>query len=682
MSKTFPLVTVVIPVYNHEKYVKQALTSVWEQSYPRIEIIIIDDGSSDKSCSMVEEQIHAWQQTTSEKKISFIKQSNQGAHATINRGLALANGEFLTILNSDDYYSPRRLEIIVQELQQQKAEWAFTGVHGIDQSGNPLPLDHYWKVWYEKNVWSSCINLTIGFQLLQDNLVVSTGNLFFSRSIYEKVGEFNHYKLAHDLDYALRAVLYAEPLFIQEKLYSYRIHETNTLHQVNHLVDQEKKEIYRNYLMQISDKIPENTVAPCHWFWPVVFPKFRNDLGMDKGFFSDLLAHKREDTKIAPSEGVNISARCQKTKSMTLITHTLCLSGAPKVVLDLAILLKSRGHKVNIISIWDGPLRKEFENRGITVYSIPEKLRFWYSPRTKIKKIYNLAQLLLVTFFRTKNTVICNCAVSWRILFPLVLFSPFRKFYWYIHDSFSPSFMIDPGLAMKLFQRIKDKSNLKAWFGSDSTRKIWEEGIKGKVKYWSGIPKQNTPPPEKTNIKNILSVGSVNPRKAPHHLIDAFIDCVERNRIPKDISLTIIGFDEIIGDTYLYELLLKKNKSGLYERINFVKQVEASELQPFYENADLYIQTSVVECLPLALLQAMSLGLPIITTDVNGCSEAIEHGKTGYVSPARNMKALADAIVHAINNPVQSYKLGLNAQQKFNAVFSLENTQEEILNEL
>lgn len=683
MGQSLPLVSVVIPVYNHEKYVAQSLTSVWEQSYPNIEMIVIDDGSRDNSCAVIEKLIDPWQ--TSKKpgrKLTFIKQPNQGAHATINRGLSLAAGDYLTILNSDDYYAPERIETIIDRLQQQHAEWAFTGVQGIDEKGDPLPLDHYWKVWYERNVFSSCLQLTIGFQLLQDNLAVSTGNLFFSRFIYEKVGEFKDLKLAHDYDYALRALFYAEPIFIHDKSYYYRIHGTNTLHQVNHLAEQEKQKIYNDYLLKISFNLPENKIAPCHWYWPVVFPKFRNDQKLDRGFLSELAGNENQKQSLKTKNVDIFETPAARAKKITLITHSLCLSGAPKVVLDLAVMLKKQGHKLNVISLSDGPLRKEFETLGISVYSIPEKLRFWFAAPGKGRKIRKMMALLAAVFFKTQNIVICNCAVSWPLLFPLILTSPFKKFYWYIHDSFSPSCMIEPGAGLKIFSKMKNKKNLKTWFGSESTRKIWEEGIHGEVKYWSGIAEKKEQPSNKKNIRNLLSIGSVSPRKAPHILLDAFIECVEKKCIPDDVTLTIVGFTEIPDDAYLRELLIKKHQLGLKDRIKFVKNLEAFELQSFYDQADLYIQSSVVECLPLALLQAMSLGLPIITTDVNGCLEAIQHNETGYVCVSRSSKALAEAIEHAVSNPEKMFQLGLNAQQKFNEAFCLEKTQEAILKEL
>lgn len=681
MSKSLPLVSVIIPVYNHEKYVEQSLTSVWKQTYSNIEMIIIDDGSKDNSRSVIEKLIQKWQsENSSGRKITFISQPNQGAHNTINRGLSLAKGEFLTILNSDDYYALHRIEKIINELQKQHAEWGFTGVHAVDQNGNDLPLDHYWKVWYERNVWNSCLQLTIGFQLLIDNMAVSTGNLFFSRYLYEKVGAFKDLKLAHDLDFALRAVLVSEPIFLHDKLYYYRMHDSNTLHTVNHLVEIERKAIYQDYLLSISEKPPLNKMAPCHWHWPIAFPKFRNDLMMDRGFLSDLKDVKVIDDKKEIDTSHEKSPATSR-KKITLITHSLCLSGAPKVVLDFATILKKQGHSVNIISMIDGPLKKEFCSLGIDVFITPEKLKYWLEPSKK-KKILKLSGLLAWLFFKTKKTVICNCAVSWPILFPLVLTSPFKKLFWYIHDSFSPSCMIAPGASMRALEKVSKKSYLKTWFGSDSTRKIWDEGIKGEVRYWSGIAQQKPRKNEKKQIKKILSIGSVNPRKAPHYLLDAFIDCVEKKLIPDDVTLTLIGFSETLGDAYLYELLARKNRLNLKDRIIFIKNLEAHQLNDFYDEADLYIQTSVVECLPLSLLQAMSKGLPIITTDVNGCTEAITHHVTGYVCPARHTQELSSTIADAIQHPEFAIQLGLQAQEKFNQDFCLERTQEKILKDL
>lgn len=690
MIQKKPLVSVVVLISNHNDHVIRALNSLMEQSYPSLELIIVNDGSKDQSSAMVAKLIEHWRPYDPlKRKITFLQQANRETHVAINLGLYMASGEYFTILNSDDYYDPKRIETIVNQLQEQKAEWAFTGVQGIDSKGKALPVDHPWKVWYERNVFSSCLSLTIGFQILQDHIVACASNLFFSRNLYVKVGEFKNLSCTYDYDFSVRAVLFAEPLFIQEKLLFYQIHKTILKYLGHPLVEQEKKEIYKDYLLKMNACQPENKKAPSHWYWPIAFPQFRRNQKLDRGFLSDFSSYEQANLRTEQDfwERKNTfnssfsTVKKKKRKKITLITHSLCLSGAPKVVLDLAKLLKREGHKINLISLVDGPLREEFESLGIHVYSIPQHLKYWFVAQTRFKKIQQMLKLLSSLFFKTQNTVICNCAVSWPLLFPLVLTSPFRKFFWYIHDSFSPSCMIEMGTGMNVFKRIKNKGNLKVWFGSDSTRQIWEEGIKGSVKYWSGISKQPTHPLKKDRIKNILSIGSVSPRKAPHILLDAFISCVEQKRIPNDVSLTIVGFSDDM-DSYVNELLVKKNHLDLKNRIHFVVNVEANELQPFYDAADLYIQSSVVECLPLAMLHAMSMSLPIITTDVNGCTEAIQHQETGYVCVSRNSKALADTIAEAINNPEKSFQLGVNAQQKFNEIFSLEKTQEAILHEI
>ena len=97
-------VSVVIPLYNHECYVAQALESVIEQSAKPLEIIVIDDGSSDGSALVVQEIARRY------PEIVFWSHPNQGAHYTINAGIKRAKGEYIAILNSDDVYHPDRLE--------------------------------------------------------------------------------------------------------------------------------------------------------------------------------------------------------------------------------------------------------------------------------------------------------------------------------------------------------------------------------------------------------------------------------------------------------------------------------------------------------------------------------------------------------------------------------------------
>ena len=96
------LVSVVMPSYNHEKFVIEAAESVLNQSHRMLEFIVIDDGSRDSSVSLLK--------SIKDPRMKLVVQENAGAHAAINRGLEMAQGDYLAIINSDDTFDPQRVE--------------------------------------------------------------------------------------------------------------------------------------------------------------------------------------------------------------------------------------------------------------------------------------------------------------------------------------------------------------------------------------------------------------------------------------------------------------------------------------------------------------------------------------------------------------------------------------------
>lgn len=98
------LVSVIIPCYNGEGFIDNSIRSVWEQDYPCIELIVVNDGSTDRT----EEKILAWQQRFKEKGwiLKYLHQENQGPGAATNLGLKHITGDYLTLLDADDVYLP------------------------------------------------------------------------------------------------------------------------------------------------------------------------------------------------------------------------------------------------------------------------------------------------------------------------------------------------------------------------------------------------------------------------------------------------------------------------------------------------------------------------------------------------------------------------------------------------
>lgn len=97
-----PLVSVIIPVYNCEKYIERCVNSLLEQTYKNIEIIVVDDGSTDHSGAIC--------QKYSNNNFIYVRQDNQGPSAARNRGLSLMSGEFVTFVDADDYVAPNYIQ--------------------------------------------------------------------------------------------------------------------------------------------------------------------------------------------------------------------------------------------------------------------------------------------------------------------------------------------------------------------------------------------------------------------------------------------------------------------------------------------------------------------------------------------------------------------------------------------
>lgn len=129
-----PLFSLVMPCYNHEKYVAQALRSVAAQDYPNIEIIVIDDGSRDKTPEVIEQVCAEIGQS---RKITFVRQRNSGVSATLNKGVALAKGKYVGFLASDDYYLPGKVSGDVRALEEGAGSVGLlhTNVEFVDELG-------------------------------------------------------------------------------------------------------------------------------------------------------------------------------------------------------------------------------------------------------------------------------------------------------------------------------------------------------------------------------------------------------------------------------------------------------------------------------------------------------------------------------------------------------------------
>lgn len=673
-------VSIVIPLYNHASFIEKAMVSVLEQTHPDIELIVIDDGSSDNSADIAEAILKKYPNRMG----SVTRQANQGAHNAINNGLKKATGDFLTILNSDDYFHLRRLEICLRELQKRGAECAFTLVAHINQQGAELAATDPAKGWYSRSLADETTAVSVSHQLLSSNIAVSSGNIIFSRRLWSLTKGFRNYKLAHDWDFLMQIIPHSEPIFIKEKLYYYRIHTGNASHEVNQFLAEESKAIYKDYFLSIALAKPQNPYAPSFENWSYNFIGFQHRGLMLEAIKGLIHFHsKAEEAPATYSKIVPLVA--DKKTAITLVSHDFSLSGAPRLVADIAIYLQEHGHQVHVVGLHGGALSKEFDQRGISHSLLFGRLSSRLHNLLPKKFKYLLTPICMLLHIRKlKGTLLFNTTVTQIALLSAMLLFPWKKFVWYVHESNPPSALHVFSMRSKLFERLthfyRKKNKFELWFGAKNTQTLWQnEGVEGRVMYWSGIAKTDVTR-EKRPIRNIITAGTVDPRKGSHYLFDAFVQCHQAQAIPANTRLTIVGFLDFYTE-FTYDFLLKIIRSGYADKVDLVGICSKAELDNYFDRADVYVQASVMECMPIALLTAMSRSIPVITTDVDGCIEAIPDESHGWICPARHIHSLATALAGAVNNPEKASEKAAKAKAFFDTTFAREATAPKLFND-
>ena len=195
-------VSVIIPVFNGELYLRAALESVFGQEHKPYEVIVVDDGSTDSTAAIVSEF----------KDVLYVRQSNQGVATARNKALDMARGEFIAFIDQDDVWTPNKLAVQVQYfLDHPEVQYTLTHQKFFLEPGASIPT------WFRKELLSEP----------HPGFVPST--LMARRSVFEKIGKFEtQYSHASDSDWFFRASQAQLPTaVIPEVLLLRRIHREN-----------------------------------------------------------------------------------------------------------------------------------------------------------------------------------------------------------------------------------------------------------------------------------------------------------------------------------------------------------------------------------------------------------------------------------------------------------------------
>jgi glycosyltransferase involved in cell wall biosynthesis len=203
MDQKNPLVTIITPVYNRADLVEETIKSVLSQDYPKIEYILLDDGSSDKTWDVLQ---------TYKDRAVLERHTNMGETLTVNKGLLMAKGEIIGVVNSDDPLLPGAVSKIVRQFQTHpKVGAVYPDWEKIDEKG--LVFEEVKTPDYD-------------FEYILKNFHCVPGpGTFFRASLAKKLGGRDaRFKYVADFDFWLRAGLLEPFCRLPETLASFRIH--------------------------------------------------------------------------------------------------------------------------------------------------------------------------------------------------------------------------------------------------------------------------------------------------------------------------------------------------------------------------------------------------------------------------------------------------------------------------
>lgn len=241
MNGNNPLISVIIPAYNHELYVQEAIRSVIDQTYPNIELIVIDDGSKDATFQKIKEMAPECEKRFA--RFIYQTQENQGTCTTLNRLLALTKGGYVAWIASDDKYTSNALSNLIQILENNPKVGLVVGKNLImDSKGKQCYWDKERNIVYEKEraKWenfSDCLTQLskIDFNSLEfgtyKNLLKSNhipNGFLIRKSIVDKIGPFTKEAPLEDHWMMLQIAKYAKMKYIDIPCFYYRWHLANT----------------------------------------------------------------------------------------------------------------------------------------------------------------------------------------------------------------------------------------------------------------------------------------------------------------------------------------------------------------------------------------------------------------------------------------------------------------------
>ena len=252
--------SVVIPVFNHERFIARAVLSAARTRLVS-EVLLLDDGSRDGSYEIV--RVLSAGSLPGVRDVTPARRVNRGAHQALNDLVEMTTSEWIAVLNSDDTFIPSRFPALARRLRRGDCDLVFGDLVVMDEAGReigrkrgafdpqiPFPASFDVARMAQEGAWLDL--------LAHQNFLATTSNMVFRKSLFQKIGGFAPYRYVHDWDFALRACLAGRVSYLAQPLTAYRVHGSNTIKESSRKVDAEVQAMFA----RIVEDFPELKSRP------------------------------------------------------------------------------------------------------------------------------------------------------------------------------------------------------------------------------------------------------------------------------------------------------------------------------------------------------------------------------------------------------------------------------------
>jgi GT2 family glycosyltransferase len=619
-----PKVSVVIPAYNHEKYVGEAIQSVLDQTFLDFELIIINDGSTDDT----EAEILKFK----DERIRYYSQENRGLTFTLNRGIELAGGEYFNFLPSDDAFLPEKLAVQLKAFEESQDIGVVFSYHRvIDGEGKDVKDDSvvdWFVVPFETKEEI--------FPALFERDFLSVPTALIKMECFKRVGLFDEsLKTAQDYDLWMRILKYYDLRLIKEPLLKLRWHGANLTYRTNPETEMERAKVllkaYKN--LTIEDIFPGLRQRKDPLLYAEAYEKLAADVersgipaltpisqiyrergkSLAKGKMDLFSLAMEYDGEEGPQGLWGDEGKIR----LLVETQSLDKGGLEEVIYGIVTHLDPDLFSPVVVCISKGGYTADrVRKAGIPVEILGEE---------KEKEYVEILHQYQIDLVNTHYSF-WGSAIAHREGIPVL--SVLHSIYsWYSGNILDEFRVADKNIS----KYIAVSRGVASFFGNrfnvhPSRVRVIHDGIDidkfARRESREALSRANLGLGKEDFI--FLHVGAINPAKM-HNLLLAAMRKISKGH-PK-IKLLCMG--EELNKDYYHFIQRKIEEYQLGQQVRLMGFV--GNLSPYYRLADAFLLPSLVEGWGIATLEAMYHGLPLILTRVGGAEELIEDRDIGIL---------------------------------------------------